>query len=221
MKHPSIRQLFDYWNERRGRRCVPERSDIDPGAIRHLLADSFILGFDPRAGHPFRVAGTRVCALFGRELNARPFLDLCAKGTRKQLADVLAIVTEEKLGVVAAATAETGRGEALRLELLLLPLGCHGRTDARVLGALAAGELPDSFGNDALREFTLETHRFLRPECLLDGRHGPPLEPVPLSPPSLRRACLLSAAFRLSPSEIGEGCLRHGFLVYDGGQSRD
>jgi hypothetical protein len=76
MKHPSIRQLFDHWNARRGRRAVPERSDIEPSAIRGVLADTFILSFQPCAGHPFRVAGTRVCALFGRELKGEPFTDL-------------------------------------------------------------------------------------------------------------------------------------------------
>ena len=68
MKHPSNRQLFEYWTKRRGRRSAPERGEIEPGAIRHVLADTFILAFETGAGHPFRIAGTRVCALFGREL---------------------------------------------------------------------------------------------------------------------------------------------------------
>ena len=58
MKHPSIRELFDYWNERRGGRDMPERADIEPAAIRRVLADTFILSFEPAAGHPFRIAGT-------------------------------------------------------------------------------------------------------------------------------------------------------------------
>jgi hypothetical protein len=65
MKHPSIRRLFDYWNERRGARLLPRREDIEPEAIRCVLADTFILSFAPTVGHPIRVAGTRVCALFG------------------------------------------------------------------------------------------------------------------------------------------------------------
>ena len=73
MKHPSIRELFDYWNKRRGGRPAPERGEIEPGAIRHVLADTFILAFDAGAGHPFRIAGTRVCALFGRELKGAAF----------------------------------------------------------------------------------------------------------------------------------------------------
>jgi hypothetical protein len=71
MRHASIRELFDYWNERRGRRPAPERADIEPSAIRGVLADTFILFFQPRIGHPFRVAGTRVCALFGREIKGK------------------------------------------------------------------------------------------------------------------------------------------------------
>ena len=68
MKHPSIRELFDYWDTRRGRRPAPERGDIEPGAIRRVLADTFILTFDERAGHPFRLApvvSTRYSIQFG------------------------------------------------------------------------------------------------------------------------------------------------------------
>jgi hypothetical protein len=49
MKHPSNRELFDYWNEQRGSRLAPERDEIDPHAIRRVLADMFILSFEPVA----------------------------------------------------------------------------------------------------------------------------------------------------------------------------
>ena len=39
MKHPCIRQLFAYWNHLRRGRAAPERGDIEPVAIRSLLAD--------------------------------------------------------------------------------------------------------------------------------------------------------------------------------------
>ena len=42
MKHPSNRELFDYWNERRGERLAPERADIEPAAIRQVLGDTFV-----------------------------------------------------------------------------------------------------------------------------------------------------------------------------------
>ena len=103
MRHPSIKELFDYWNHRRGRRAAPDRADIEPGAIRSVLADTFILSFDERSGHPFRIAGTRVCAAFGRELKNDPFLDLWDAESRAQVRDLLNVVTNETVGVVASA----------------------------------------------------------------------------------------------------------------------
>ncbi|HEY0354137.1 MAG TPA: PAS domain-containing protein, partial [Enterovirga sp.] len=65
MKHATSRMLFSYWDSLRGERAAPERSDVEPGAIRHILADTFILGIDGEAGATFRLAGTRCSALFG------------------------------------------------------------------------------------------------------------------------------------------------------------
>src|SRR6266700_3496080 len=71
MKHPSNREFFAYWDAKRGDARAPERSDIEPGAVRELLGDIFVLSYDSDAGYPFRVAGTRVCALLGRDLKER------------------------------------------------------------------------------------------------------------------------------------------------------
>src|SRR5712692_9928258 len=163
MKHPSVRELFDYWNERRGRRPAPERADIEPGAIRRLLADTFILSFEPRTGHPFRIAGTRVCALFGRELKGEAFLDLWSPASRHDIRDLLAIITDETVGVVASASGVSAADAALKLELLLLPLSHHGRTDARFLGALAPSDPPAWLGTSALKALRLGTHRYVGP----------------------------------------------------------
>src|SRR5438552_5299077 len=113
MKHSSIRELFDYWNERRGRRPAPERGDIEPGDIRGVLADTFILAFDAPASHPFRIAGTRVCALFGRELKGEAFVNLWTAESRPLLRDLLTVVAHETIGVVAGARAASAEGAAL------------------------------------------------------------------------------------------------------------
>ena len=62
MKHPSSREFFAYWDAKRGDARAPDRSEIEPGAVRELLGDIFVLSYDNDAGYPFRVAGTRVCA---------------------------------------------------------------------------------------------------------------------------------------------------------------
>jgi hypothetical protein len=194
MKHTSIRELFEYWNTRRGLRAAPERGDIEPGAIRRLLADTFILGFDVRGGHPFRVAGTRVCAAFGRELRAKPFAGLWTADSGPQIRELLSVVAQEGIGAVAAARGESTEGDKLEFELLLLPLNHRGRLDARVLGALAPTEVPYWFGLHTLGPLTLGTFRYLGPWLAAGDSAG-------LVPP------------------LPSGRARGGLTVYDGGQS--
>ena len=76
MKHPSSREFFAYWDEKRGDARAPERSDIEPGAVRGLLGDILVLSYDSEAGYPFRVAGTRISALLGRDLKDQSFSGL-------------------------------------------------------------------------------------------------------------------------------------------------
>ena len=47
MKHPTSRMLFSYWDGLRGARAARERGEIEPGEIRHILADTFVLEIDP------------------------------------------------------------------------------------------------------------------------------------------------------------------------------
>jgi len=199
MKHASIRAVFDYWNERRGLRSAPERNEIEPGAIRHILADTFILAYEPRAGHPFRIAGTRVCAAFGRELKSEPFAGLWTTASKALVLDLLTIVGQESVGVVASATGDGSAG-TLALELLMLPLSHRGRTDVRVLGALVPTETPYWLGTSTLGPLTLGTLRYLTPEPALSAER-----PASIAP-------------SVVPDFTG-GRVRHRFVVYDGGQS--
>jgi len=122
MRHPSCRQLYDYWNEQRGLRAAPESARIEPGAIRHVLADTFTLDVDLHAGHPFHFVGTRVDAAFGRELKTQSFVNLWRTEYRDLVRNILAVVTDESLGVVASASAKSSEGIPLEFELLILPL---------------------------------------------------------------------------------------------------
>ena len=77
MKLAVTMELYGHWNRLRGARSAPERNAIDPGAIRGVLADTFVLDFDVSRGFPFRIAGSRANALFLKELRGLSFLDLC------------------------------------------------------------------------------------------------------------------------------------------------
>ncbi|NEU11384.1 PAS domain-containing protein [Methylobacterium sp. BTF04] len=146
MKHPTSRMLHSYWDRLRRERAAPERSEIEPGEIRNLLADSLILEVDvPRASATVRLAGTHVCALFGRELKGRAFADLWGAPDADpwRLIETVAVDT---LGVVAGLRASNAEGEVADLELLLLPLRHRGQTQARILGALSPHCVPHWLG---------------------------------------------------------------------------
>ena len=164
MKHPSNRELFDYWNERRGERLAPERADIEPSAIRHVLGDTFVLEMSGSENHPFRIAGTRLCALFGRELKAESFLKLWQRSGQTAIRELIAVVMDEKVGVVASVTGDHRRRHA----------GCRSisnccccrwryrsRGEARVLGALAPMAAPYWLGAKAIGPLTLGMFRHI------------------------------------------------------------
>jgi hypothetical protein len=159
MKHPSTREFFAYWNEKRGDARAPDRSEIEPGAVRHLLGDAFVLSYDAAAGYPFRVAGTRVCAHFGCDLKNQSFSTLFAPDARREIENMIAIVAEETLPAVAGITAETQDGSPAHLELLLLPFIARANAPLSLTGLLA----PFESGPRELRDLQLTSWRYLDP----------------------------------------------------------
>jgi len=193
MKHSSSRDLFGYWDRQRGTRAAPDRMDIDPTTIPRVLADTFMLGLDSSGNLTFRLAGTRVCALFCRELKGEGFVPLFDLGSRRDIHDLLTIVCDEGAATVAGANGQSGDGATTELELLLLPLRHQGRFDTRVLGMLGPIKPPYWLGTMPIRALSLGVVRQIEPMA----------DPAPLLPPPL--------SFR-------SGRVRHGFLVYDGGR---
>ena len=190
MKHTSSRDLYAYWNGRRGSRPAPERADIDPAAIRHSLSDVFILSADFVEDQRFRLAGTRVCALFDRELKGESFGSLWSEASREHMQALMTSVVEEKAAIVAGVTGRNIEGDPLELELLLLPLAARGHARIRAIGVLAATELPFWIGSRPVKELMLGTVRHL----------GGGLDSKP----------------RRFATQLG-GQLRRGLMVYQGG----
>src|ERR1700753_1306948 len=100
MKHPATREFFAYWDGKRGDARAPERSEIEPAALRELLGDIFVLSCDAAAHYPFRVD-----ALFGRDVKDRSFPALFAAESRREIEDIVAGVTEDTLPAIAGLAA--------------------------------------------------------------------------------------------------------------------
>ena len=194
MKHTSTRNLYAYWDERRGHRATPDRADIDPTAIPRVLGDTFLLGGDTPDEPVFRLAGTRVCALFCRELRGEAFFALFSRTGRQAIRNLFAVVTDEAVGSVAGLTGRIADRSEVELELLLLPLRHRGRTNTRILGVLAPIGAPYWLGVHPVTDIELGTIRHIGP--LVES-----IEPAPL------------------PIPLHAGRMRHGLVVYDGGRS--
>ena len=164
MKHPSSREFFAYWDAKRGDARAPDRSEIQPGAVRELLGDIFVLSYEHDAGYPFRVAGTRVSALLGRDLKDTSFSSLFTPDSRREIEGVINYVAEEMLPAIAGITATSEDGTTAHLELLLLPFNNRAHAPISLTGSLAP------FENDLgiIRDFKVTSWRYLhRPQKLV------------------------------------------------------
>jgi len=164
MKLAASRELHSYWNSLRGGRSAPERNEVDPVAIRGVLADTFILEMDAAARFPFRVAGTRTNTLFLKELRGEPFLDIWAMSDQRDVVDLLDSVAGDALAIVAGVMARAPGLRPLELELLLLPLRHRGATHSRILGCCAPASIPSWLGLVPVGPLSLHSLRVLSAE---------------------------------------------------------
>ncbi len=197
MRHPSTKAVFNYWNSQRRARPAPERADIDPTAIRHALGDTFMLAADFVDECRFRLAGTRVCALFCREVKGEAFGSLWSETSRDLIQELLNIATNEHAGTVAGLRGGTDDGDFVDLEMLLLPLAHGGHARIRALGVLAPTDPPYWLGEKPIIELELTTLRHIGQDLETKGApyFGQGANGVPKG-----------------------GRLRHGFVVYSGGR---
>ena len=158
MKHRTTRTLYDYWRRcRAGARTAPSRADIEPSDIHALLGDTFILECDRPQRTPFRLAGTRVCLLFNRELKGADFLDLWRARDREALAAAFRAVRTEGACQVIGWQGCTESDYEICGEIVLLPLTMGGTEIARVLGAMVPFELPVWLGAVPVTTLALRT----------------------------------------------------------------
>lgn len=209
MKHVSSQTVYAYWNEKRGTRPAPERGDIDPADIRRALGDTVMLAADFVERWRFRLAGTRVCALFNREIKGEALTDLWREEDQSSIESLAATLTKEQIGAVMGVTGVAIDGATVDLELLLLPLAHAGHARIRSLGVLAPLSAPFWLGSKPVTELHLTALRHIGPEAEAFAA-GPALAPsqTPAGLPSSRPALALH----------GGGRMRRGLVVYSGGR---
>jgi hypothetical protein len=161
MRHRSTETLYNYFNDLRGARPAPLRSEIEPAALTAVLPDIFILEKRRDGIVTFRLAGTRVCSILGQELRGHTFAEIWEPAVRHRMRLAADTVLANRQPLEIAVTAIDAEGESLALDMLMLPLCSRPGLCDRILGALAAIGRPDH----------PDIYRRLTPSELTFGNH--------------------------------------------------
>lgn len=150
MQQRTTKELYAYWDAIRNGRIAPRRFEIEPAKISELLRDTFIAECSGLLAFRFRLAGTRVCHYFGRELRGVDFLSLWSLEDRNSMSSTLeSIVNDGAVGHGSFIAVTESNREAV-FEFALLPLIHTGSTINRILGAITAIDPPFWLGAEPL-----------------------------------------------------------------------
>lgn len=206
MKQKTTQALYAYWNAVRRDRLAPRRFEIEPARIPDLLPVTFILERMGAEKYRFRLAGTRICEVFGSELRGTDLLDGWSVADHDELLGLIHNVTDRGAVGVATVDLETAGGHRAELEILILPLLHTNDTVDRLLGAISVADDPDWLGHEQPATRRLVSVETIWPE-------GKPHEMVERQH---HQAPFLShiRSARIVRSN------RRQFRVYDGGRDR-
>jgi len=166
MKQRTLQILYAYWNEVRAGRLAPLRLEIEPSRIAGILSETFMLERLDAANYQYRLAGTRLCELFGSELRGANFLDDWSEPDRAVLERQFATLCEQGAAVVLTMEGSVNTRQRVELEVILLPLLHGGSQVTRIIGAMSASSAPHWLHNEPLRSRRLLRHEIVWP----DGR---------------------------------------------------
>ena len=138
MTHQTVQGLLDYWNELRGSRTAPKRSEHEPRDLKRGLPHVCILERNDRWTDRFRLAGTGLCNVYGIEFRRHNMAALWQDESQQEILTLLNDVTGSGTIGLVEYTAETPDNRQLSLEMALLPLAQDNGAITRVLGAIVA-----------------------------------------------------------------------------------
>jgi hypothetical protein len=204
--HPSLHTLYSYWNELRAGRIAPQRLEIEPSRIASILSETFMLEHTDAGTYQFRLAGTRLCEIFGTELRGKNFLDGWSEQDRNALERDLATIGEQGAAAVLSTEGIVDTRHRVEFAANLLPL-LHAGKITRIIGVMSPTTAPHWLGSEPLRSRHLKHHRLIWP----DGRPHAMLARMGRQTPF--QPALAAPGVRLVKSE------GRRFRVVDGGRS--
>ena len=160
MRHENSHILFSYWDRIRAGRKAPHREEIEPSDIRHLLGDTFILDVSGSLRTiSYRLAGTRLCAAYGKELKGVGFMVPWDEMECFEVSRMLARVYRDFQPQVLCSVGKTESGKFAEFETVFLPLQPVVDGNFRILGVSTPAKTPYWLGAEPI---TIKTVRSIR-----------------------------------------------------------
>jgi hypothetical protein len=195
----TSRQLYAYWDRVRNGRIAPRRFEIEPAKIASILPETFIAEAAGLRSCKFRLAGTKICEQFGRELRNTDLMNLWGAKDQDSFASLMrTIFTDAAVGQVAF-DAYTESHRQAKFELVLMPLVHTSGTINRVLGAITAMEPPFWLGSVPLQRQEITAIQLRWPDGTPASTGPAKADPEPTKPADVVRL------------------MRKRFRVYEGG----
>ncbi len=165
--HPGSRELFCYWERIRGEASAPPRAHIDLKAVKRIVSWLALIERAPASpAYCWRLAGTGICRLWGRELTGRQVLEDWRHVERDTMRKAFDGVATALQPFVARFAARSLDGEEVGIELLALPVYPAARRQPQILASLMPFREPVWSGECRLTSFRLSSLRVIWTEPL-------------------------------------------------------
>lgn len=149
----EIKGLFDYWDAKRGTRGLPLRSDIDPIDMpRPVLAHVMIVRVEADGGYRFRLAGTRMLDIFGKDITGKTLDEVLSGPDLENARRSYSLVIDRVQPWYSSMTYPVEDGRTYQYQRLTMPLGPEGAPDHLLSGLFVGRDrlLYENF-NEVLR----------------------------------------------------------------------
>lgn len=131
-----LNDLSTYWDELRGHRVAPRRSDLNPNRFGAALEHMFILETSQDGPLRIRLAGTRLCDMMGMEPRGMPARAIFLLADQQHADNLLNEVVRNPALIDITLNATSESGAVYEGGMMLRPLCDDFGTVTRVLGCI-------------------------------------------------------------------------------------
>jgi len=130
---PRLRQVYDYWQQKRGTRAMPARRDIEPMELKAVLPQLILVDVEEGPRFRYRLFGTAVVEAFGSDPTGKYIDEVMVGAYKAFLLGLYNDMLASKKPIYSTSIYGTKRDTKLWTQRLMLPLSSDGQAVDKVL----------------------------------------------------------------------------------------